>query len=139
MPFVVSSPFSRFPGELTLMHRYVTYPSLAIPPSELDLARIFTAGGGLPLVEVLVRGLANWGGESWGNLAQIFSAAVARSGSGGACKTLEGVLNYPREQAEVAQLVEHHLAMVRVAGSNPVFRSYPGAEGVGELAAWPSG
>src|ERR687893_2555778 len=25
--------------------------------------------------------------------------------------------------AEVAQLVEHHLAMVRVAGSNPVFRS----------------
>ena len=25
--------------------------------------------------------------------------------------------------AEVAQLVEHHLAKVRVAGSNPVFRS----------------
>ena len=71
--------------------------------------------------------------------AQIFSAAVSESGSGGACKTLEGVLNYPREQAEVAQLVEHHLAMVRVARSNPVFRSYPGAEGVGELAAWPSG
>ena len=80
-------------------------------------------------------GAANVGG----NFAQIFSAAVSESGSGGACKTLEGVLNYPREQAEVAQLVEHHLAMVRVAGSNPVFRSYPGAEGVGELAAWPSG
>src|SRR4028119_2160756 len=28
-------------------------------------------------------------------------------------------------RAEVAQLVEHHLAMVRVAGSNPVFRSGP--------------
>jgi hypothetical protein len=26
--------------------------------------------------------------------------------------------------AEVAQLVEHHLAKVRVAGSNLVFRSY---------------
>ena len=39
------------------------------------------------------------------------------------------VLNYRRARAlrgcvaEVAQLVEHHLAMVRVAGSNPVFRS----------------
>ena len=109
------------------MHRYVTNPSLTLPPSELDLARRFTAGGGLPLVKVLVRGLANWGGERWGNLAQIFSAAVAQSGSGGACKTLEGVLNYPREQAEVAQLVEHHLAMVRVAGSTPVVRSGRGA------------
>ena len=28
-----------------------------------------------------------------------------------------------REQADVAQLVEHHLAKVRVAGSNPVVRS----------------
>jgi hypothetical protein len=27
------------------------------------------------------------------------------------------------ERAEVAQLVEHHLAKVRVAGSSPVFRS----------------
>jgi hypothetical protein len=27
------------------------------------------------------------------------------------------------EQADVAQLVEHHLAKVRVAGSNPVVRS----------------
>ncbi len=43
------------------------------------------------------------------------------------CKTFEGVLNYSRN-AEVAQLVEHHLAMVRVAGSNPVFRSDPGPE-----------
>ena len=121
------------------MHQYVTNPSLTIPPSELDLTRRFTTGSGFPLVDLLVRGLANRGGERWGNFAQIFSAAVSESGSGGACKTLEGVLNYPREQAEVAQLVEHHLAMVRVAGSNPVFRSYPRAEGVGELAAWPSG
>ena len=29
----------------------------------------------------------------------------------------------PREHADVAQLVEHHLAKVRVAGSNPVVRS----------------
>ena len=28
------------------------------------------------------------------------------------------------KNAEVAQLVEHNLAKVRVAGSNPVFRSY---------------
>ena len=38
--------------------------------------------------------------------------------------------------ADVAQLVEHHLAKVRVAGSNPVVRS----EGPYALAAeWPSG
>ena len=120
MAFVASSPFS-------------------LPPSELDLARIFTAGGGLPLVEVLVRELANWGGESWGEPRPDLLRRCGSKRLGGACKTLEGVLNYPREQAEVAQLVEHHLAMVRVAGSNPVFRSLPGAEGVGELAAWPSG
>ena len=49
-----------------------------------------------------------------------------------ACKSLRSVLNYPcASNAEVAQLVEHHLAMVRVAGSNPVFRSGPGAEGAG--------
>ena len=29
--------------------------------------------------------------------------------------------------ADVAQLVEHHLAKVRVAGSNPVVRSLEGA------------
>src|SRR3954462_4285719 len=29
----------------------------------------------------------------------------------------------PREHADVAQLVEHHLAKVGVAGSNPVVRS----------------
>ena len=34
------------------------------------------------------------------------------------------MLNYARaSSADVAQLVEHHLAMVRVAGSNPVVRS----------------
>ena len=44
--------------------------------------------------------------------------------------------------AEVAQLVEHHLAMVRVAGSNPVFRSSRGATigivsgSIGGMAEW---
>ncbi len=49
------------------------------------------------------------------------------------------MLNYPRVSiAEVAQLVEHHLAMVRVAGSNPVFRSDPGRlrRCVGDMAEW---
>ena len=32
--------------------------------------------------------------------------------------------------ADIAQLVEHHLAMVRVAGSNPVVRS------IGETFRW---
>ncbi len=32
-------------------------------------------------------------------------------------------------KAEVAQLVEHNLAKVRVAGSSPVFRSFPGKPG----------
>src|SRR4028118_143763 len=36
--------------------------------------------------------------------------------------------------AEVAQLVEHHLSMVRVAGSNPVFRSGRGPNG--GMAEW---
>ena len=61
-------------------------------------------------------------------------------------------------RADVAQLVAHHLAKVRVAGSNPVVRSeapdavpagcwpatvlgYPGHEFIGRmtLAEWPSG
>src|SRR3984957_6759268 len=46
------------------------------------------------------------------------------------------VLIAPQVRADVAQLVEHHLAKVRVAGSNPVVRS----EGWHALAAeWPSG
>ena len=65
-------------------------------------------------------------------------------------------LNAPRVRADVAQLVEHHLAKVRVAGSNPVVRSevpdaVPPADGphgssVPEraprgfvMAEWPSG
>ena len=49
----------------------------------------------------------------------------------------------PRRHADVAQLVEHHLAKVRVAGSNPVVRSetthLPGGA-VTELAVeWPRG
>lgn len=58
------------------------------------------------------------------------------------------MLNYSSGQklrsnkAEVAQLVEHHLAMVRVAGSNPVFRSSRGATtgiasgSIGGMAEW---
>jgi hypothetical protein len=52
---------------------------------------------------------------------------------------LRTVLNYLcASNAEVAQLVEHHLAMVRVAGSNPVFRSDPGRwhRRVGDMAEW---
>ena len=43
--------------------------------------------------------------------------------------------------ADVAQLVEHHLAKVRVAGSNPVVRSEaPYALAAGSFVAeWPSG
>ena len=41
--------------------------------------------------------------------------------------------------ADVAQLVEHHLAKVRVASSNPVVRSEPiGSRRLGP-AEWPSG
>ena len=63
------------------------------------------------------------------------------------------------QHADVAQLVEHHLAKVRVAGSNPVVRSEapdsvpqaPGPHGTSDvqshdspkgtlaLAEWPSG
>src|SRR5579859_6544167 len=45
------------------------------------------------------------------------------------------VLIAPRVRADVAQLVEHHLAKVRVAGSNPVVRS----EGSNALAVCPGG
>ena len=38
--------------------------------------------------------------------------------------------------ADVAQLVAHHLAKVRVAGSNPVIRS---EHDISTVAVWPSG
>ena len=44
--------------------------------------------------------------------------------------------------ADVAQLVEHHLAKVRVAGSNPVVRSEPGrwsADWRPTAVEWPRG
>ena len=45
------------------------------------------------------------------------------------------------EHADVAQLVEHHLAKVRVAGSSPVIRSEePGAPSPSILmVGWPRG
>jgi hypothetical protein len=51
------------------------------------------------------------------------------------------VLIAPQVRADVAQLVEHHLAKVRVAGSNPVVRSKgPYALcGTALVAEWPSG
>ena len=56
------------------------------------------------------------------------------------------VLNAPQVRADVAQLVEHHLAKVRVAGSNPVVRSEGAYAGVAWplwhspfMAEWPSG
>jgi hypothetical protein len=42
------------------------------------------------------------------------------------------------DSADVAQLVEHHLAKVRVAGSNPVVRSEV-PEPCRLVAEWPSG
>ena len=43
----------------------------------------------------------------------------------------------PRAHADVAQLVEHHLAKVRVAGSSPVIRSEErGAAGARHLQRW---
>ena len=39
-----------------------------------------------------------------------------------------------REHADVAQLVAHHLAKVRVAGSNPVIRSL-----CQPMVVWPNG
>lgn len=55
----------------------------------------------------------------------------------------EQTLARSERDAEVAQLVEHHLAMVRVAGSNPVFRSCRGAVAspkaggsIGGMAEW---
>ena len=38
--------------------------------------------------------------------------------------------NRKRKNAEIAQLVEHNLAKVRVAGSSPVFRSQEGIQNV---------
>ena len=38
---------------------------------------------------------------------------------------LEKISTFATANAEIAQLVEHNLAKVRVAGSSPVFRSLP--------------
>ncbi len=40
------------------------------------------------------------------------------------------------QHADVAQLVAHHLAKVRVAGSNPVIRSKANPALVGGVAEW---
>ena len=54
-------------------------------------------------------------------------AGTARTGpeggSTGRGSEARALLQSSRYQADVAQLVEHHLAKVRVAGSNPVVRS----------------
>jgi hypothetical protein len=42
------------------------------------------------------------------------------------------VVNPPAHLVEVAQLVEHYLAKVEVAGSRPVFRSSVGTRGHGD-------
>ena len=46
-------------------------------------------------------------------------------------RRLAPLLESSSQQADVAQLVEHHLAKVRVAGSNPVVRSKTPGQGVG--------
>ena len=51
-----------------------------------------------------------------------------------------GVARAGGDHADVAQLVEHHLAKVRVAGSNPVVRSEQEARGHGSTSiSWRSG
>ena len=46
---------------------------------------------------------------------------------------------FPGRRADVAQLVEHHLAKVRVAGSSPVIRSEAPTLGKSSTVGWPRG
>ena len=48
-------------------------------------------------------------------------------------------LNPAIDSADVAQLVEHHLAKVRVAGSSPVIRSEAPTLGKSSTVGWPRG
>ena len=51
-------------------------------------------------------------------------------------KKPEGGSLHTTVHADVAQLVAHHLAKVRVAGSNPVIRSKANPALVGGVAEW---
>ena len=53
-----------------------------------------------------------------------------------ASRATNGPQDLLAKHADVAQLVAHHLAKVRVAGSNPVIRS---ARVDSHLVVWPSG
>ena len=45
-------------------------------------------------------------------------------------------MRYPFRDADVAQLVEHQLPKLRVAGSNPVVRSPKSPHGAGFRSVW---
>jgi hypothetical protein len=62
--------------------------------------------------------------------SQVDVAAAVEAGEGAAYTEIRS----SRAHADVAQLVEHHLAKVGVAGSNPVVRSECGPAGVGGFA-----
>ena len=61
-------------------------------------------------------------------MTEAVEMATWPSGKAEACKAFTpgsnpGVASNRQTYADMAQLVEHHLAKVRVAGSNPVVRS----------------
>ena len=56
----------------------------------------------------------------------------------GLLSTIAAGDTFSRQSADVAQLVAHHLAKVRVAGSNPVIRSKV-HQGIKPTVEWPSG
>ena len=57
----------------------------------------------------------------------------------GLLRTARGADRSLRCRADVAQLVEHHLAKVRVAGSNPVVRSEVSRSFGTHSVEWPRG
>ena len=62
--------------------------------------------------------------SSSAELAQVVEHATENRGVASSILALGTTERWwSRHRAEVAQLVEHHLAKVRVAGSSPVFRS----------------
>ena len=71
------------------------------------------------------------GRTQWGPLGLTAGQDVPPDDGDDSAVTRPGVARLAPSQADVAQLVEHHLAKVRVAGSNPVVRSKTPGQGVG--------
>ena len=95
-----------------------------------------TAGDDLPRSQILSAGgaLRERRGGSWRSSARTGDAPypVWRPYDGWVRVCIRH--RFGRRHADVAQLVAHHLAKVRVAGSNPVVRS--GVEVPGGMAEW---